>query len=236
MSHVTCILSAIEEGDAHAAEQLLPLVYNELRKLAATKMAQKALGQRLQATALVHEAYLRLVDVVEARHWDSQRHFFAAAVEAMRRDRRLPRPRRSSGKGSRGCESVQSVRGPTFRSPISSVRKPRSGSKVPIKSEKESERPSSGTGAETGTQLFPVPPAYAGIKISPECPGTEFGQEVPVAVLDQRQAFGPSGAACCSSAAGSAGCSLAAAPLGSGASVGARCVVVGAFSAVGSST
>jgi len=85
MSDVTRILSAIERGDPSAAEQLLPLVYDELRKLAAQKMAQEKPGQTLQATALVHEAYIRLVDVEEARHWDSRGHFFAAAAEAMRR-------------------------------------------------------------------------------------------------------------------------------------------------------
>jgi RNA polymerase sigma factor (TIGR02999 family) len=82
---VTRILSAIEQGDTHAAEQLLPLVYEELRKLAAQKMAQEAPGQTLQATALVHEAYLRLVDAEKAQRWDSRGHFFAAAAEAMRR-------------------------------------------------------------------------------------------------------------------------------------------------------
>src|SRR5574340_549302 len=85
MNEVTRILSAMEAGDPRAAEQLLPLVYEELRKLAAQKMAQEAPGQTLQATALVHEAYLRLVDVEEAQHWDSRGHFFAAAAEAMRR-------------------------------------------------------------------------------------------------------------------------------------------------------
>jgi RNA polymerase sigma factor (TIGR02999 family) len=85
MSDVTGILSAIEQGDAQAAEQLLPLVYGELRKLAAHKMAQEKPGQTLQATALVHEAYIRLVDVDKAQHWDSRGHFFAAAAEAMRR-------------------------------------------------------------------------------------------------------------------------------------------------------
>jgi RNA polymerase sigma factor (TIGR02999 family) len=85
MSEVTRILSAVEQGDAHAAERLLPLVYDELRKLAAAKLAQEKPGQTLQATALVHEAYLRLVDVTETLHWDSRRHFFAAAAEAMRR-------------------------------------------------------------------------------------------------------------------------------------------------------
>src|SRR5262245_33453609 len=85
MSEVTRILSAIEAGDPHAAEHLLPLVYGELRKLAAEKMAQERPGQTLQATALVHEAYLRLVDGDKAQHWDSRGHFFAAAAEAMRR-------------------------------------------------------------------------------------------------------------------------------------------------------
>src|SRR5215831_15131114 len=79
------ILSAIEQGDPHAAEQLLPLVYDELRQLAAAKLAQEKPGQTLQATALVHEAYLRLVDVEQAQHWNSRGHFFAAAAEAMRR-------------------------------------------------------------------------------------------------------------------------------------------------------
>ena len=85
MTDLTRILSAIEKGDPDAAEQLLPLVYDALRKLAAQKMAQEAIGQTLQATALVHEAYLRLVDVDKAQHWDSRGHFFAAAAEAMRR-------------------------------------------------------------------------------------------------------------------------------------------------------
>src|SRR5262245_2181513 len=85
MSDVTRILSAIEQGDPSAAEQLLPLVYDELRKLAAQKLAQEKPGQTLQATALVHEAYLRLVDVDQGQQWNSRGHFFAAAAEAMRR-------------------------------------------------------------------------------------------------------------------------------------------------------
>jgi RNA polymerase sigma factor (TIGR02999 family) len=85
MSEVTRILSAIEQGDTHAAQELLPLVYEELRKLAAERMAQEKPGQTLQATALVHEAYLRLVDDKKAHQWDSRGHFFAAAAEAMRR-------------------------------------------------------------------------------------------------------------------------------------------------------
>ena len=85
MTDVTRILSAIEQGDPHAAEQLLPLVYAELRRLAAQKLAREKGGQTLEATALVHEAYLRLVDVEKAQHWNSRGHFFAAAAEAMRR-------------------------------------------------------------------------------------------------------------------------------------------------------
>ncbi len=85
MHEVTRVLSAIEQGDPQAAEQLLPLVYDELRRLAAEKMAQEKPGQTLQATALVHEAYIRLVDIEKTQHWDSRGHFFAAAAEAMRR-------------------------------------------------------------------------------------------------------------------------------------------------------
>jgi RNA polymerase sigma factor (TIGR02999 family) len=85
MNEVTQILSAIERGDPHAAEQLLPLVYSELRKLAEQRLAEEKPGQTLQATALVHDAYLRLVDVKKAQQWNSRGHFFAAAAEAMRR-------------------------------------------------------------------------------------------------------------------------------------------------------
>ncbi|TWU28369.1 ECF-type sigma factor [Bythopirellula polymerisocia] len=85
MTDVTQILSQIESGDPSAADQLLPLVYGELRKLAAAKLAHEKPGQTLQATALVHDAYIRLVDVEKAQHWDSRRHFFSAAAEAMRR-------------------------------------------------------------------------------------------------------------------------------------------------------
>ncbi len=85
MNDVTRILSAIEQGDPAAAEQLLPLVYDELRRLAAQKMAQEKPGQTLEATALVHEAYLRLVGTPNTQSWDNRGHFFAAAAEAMRR-------------------------------------------------------------------------------------------------------------------------------------------------------
>ena len=85
MNDVTRILSQIEQGDPHAAEGLLPLVYQELRKLAATKLAKEKPGQTLQATALVHDAYIRLVNVQKAQHWKGRAHFFGAAAEAMRR-------------------------------------------------------------------------------------------------------------------------------------------------------
>src|SRR6266403_950740 len=103
MSEVTRILSAIEQGEPHAAAQLLPLVYDELRQLAAQKLTQEKPGQTLQATALVHEAYLRLVDVDQAQHWNSRGHFFAAAAEAMRRilverARRKARPKHGGGR------------------------------------------------------------------------------------------------------------------------------------------
>lgn len=99
MTDVTQILSQIENGDPSAAEQLLPLVYDELRKLAAARLANEKPGQTLQATALVHDAYIRLVDVDKAQHWDSRGHFFAAAavairhilVEEARRKKRLKR-------------------------------------------------------------------------------------------------------------------------------------------------
>src|SRR5437762_6720973 len=85
MNEMTRILSALSHGDPHAAEQLLPLVYDALRQLAAQRLAQEKPGQTLEATALVHEAYLRLVDTDQVRRWDSRGHFFAAAAEAMRR-------------------------------------------------------------------------------------------------------------------------------------------------------
>src|SRR5262245_9953857 len=111
MNDVTRILSAIEQGDPHAAEQLLPLVYDELRKLAAQKLAQEKPGQTLQATALVHEAYLRLVDVEKVQHWDSRGHFFAAVADAMRRilvenARRKCRLRHGDGRTREGLEDV----------------------------------------------------------------------------------------------------------------------------------
>jgi RNA polymerase sigma factor (TIGR02999 family) len=113
MNEVTRILSDLGHGDAHAAAQLLPLVYEELRKLAAQKLAQEAPGQTLQATALVHEAYLRLVRVGADPHWDGRGHFFAAAAEAMRRilvENARRKRRRKHGGGRRRQELDETQR------------------------------------------------------------------------------------------------------------------------------
>jgi RNA polymerase sigma factor (TIGR02999 family) len=107
MTDVTRVLSAIEAGDRHAAEQLLPLVYDELRKLASAKLAQEEPGQTLQATALVHEAYIRLVDVEKAQHWNSRGHFFAAAAQAMRRILVENARRKRSAKHGGGRQRVE---------------------------------------------------------------------------------------------------------------------------------
>ena len=107
VGNVTQILSAIEQGDGQASEELLPLVYNELRKLAADKMANEKPGQTLQATALVHEAYIRLVDVKKVQHWDSRGHFFSAAAEAMRRILVENFRRKSGPEGGGGHQRVE---------------------------------------------------------------------------------------------------------------------------------
>lgn len=112
MADVTQILNAIEQGDAHAAEQLLPLVYDALRKLAFQKLAHETPGQTLEATALVHEAYVRLVDVQEAQHWKSRSHFFAAAAESMRRilvESARRKKRRKHGGGRRREQLEQDI-------------------------------------------------------------------------------------------------------------------------------
>jgi RNA polymerase sigma factor (TIGR02999 family) len=119
MNDVTRILSAIEQGDPHAAEQLLPLVYDELRKLAAQRLAQEKPGQTLQATALVHDAYLRLVDVEEAQCWNGRGHFFAAAAEAMRRiliDQARRKQGDKHGGGRLRVDFPQDLAGPAPRS------------------------------------------------------------------------------------------------------------------------
>ncbi len=106
MTEVTRILSAIEQGDPHAAGKLLPLVYDELRKLAAQRLANEKPGQTLQPTALVHEAYLRLVGTEEERRWDNRGHFFAAAAEAMRRILVDQARRKQTDKHGGGCLHV----------------------------------------------------------------------------------------------------------------------------------
>jgi RNA polymerase sigma factor (TIGR02999 family) len=112
MAYVTQILSQIESGDSSAAEQLLPLLYDELRKLAVQKLAHEKSEQTLQATALVHEAYIRLVDVEQAQHWNSRGHFFGAAAEAMRRilvenARRQAREKHGGGRSREDLEPSQ---------------------------------------------------------------------------------------------------------------------------------
>src|SRR5688500_12715930 len=117
MSEVTRVLSAIEQGDPQAADQLLPLVYEELRKLAAQRLAQEKPGQTLQATALVHDAYLRLVEVPSAQHFNSRGHFCAAAAEAMRRilverARQKRGPTRGGGRVRFSLDQVNDVADP----------------------------------------------------------------------------------------------------------------------------
>jgi RNA polymerase sigma factor (TIGR02999 family) len=123
MNEVTRVLSAIEEGDPHAAEQLLPLVYDELRKLAAQKLAHETPGQTLDATALVHEAYLRLVGPADAARWENRRHFFAAAAEAMRRIlvENARRKKRLRHGGRVRKERLPPDGGPALASPVEDV-------------------------------------------------------------------------------------------------------------------
>jgi RNA polymerase sigma factor (TIGR02999 family) len=119
MNDVTRILAAIEHGEPHATEQLFPLVYDELRKLAAAKLAQEKPGQTLQATALVHEAYIRLVDVGTAQRWESRKHFFAASAEAMRRIlvEQARRKRRQKHGGSLGRVDLDEAQWITLATP-----------------------------------------------------------------------------------------------------------------------
>jgi RNA polymerase sigma factor (TIGR02999 family) len=121
MKEVTQILSALEQGKPHAAEQLLPLVYDELRRLAAERMRQERPGQTLQATALVHEAYLRLVDTDKVQRWDSRGHFFAAAAEAMRRILIEQARRKRSRKRGGNRRRVELDAGAVFAAPADQV-------------------------------------------------------------------------------------------------------------------
>jgi RNA polymerase sigma factor (TIGR02999 family) len=117
MTNVTQILSNIERGDTEAAEKLLPLVYDELRKLATAMLTREKPGQTVQATALVHEAYIRLVDVEQVQHWNSRRHFFAAASEAMRRILVESARRKAQGKRGAGFQRIDL----TEADPINSI-------------------------------------------------------------------------------------------------------------------
>jgi RNA polymerase sigma factor (TIGR02999 family) len=116
VSEVTRILSAIERGDPHAADQLLPLVYDELRKLAAARLAKEKVGQTLEATALVHEAFMRLVDLEHQRNWNGRGHFFAAAAEAMRRIlvdvARAKQAEKRGGKRARQAVDIAKIKAP----------------------------------------------------------------------------------------------------------------------------
>jgi RNA polymerase sigma factor (TIGR02999 family) len=122
MNDVSRILSAIEQGDPMAADELLPLVYEELRKLAVDRMGREAPGQTLQATALVHEAYLRLVGQAPDQHWENSGHFFAAAAEAMRRilveRARRKRTRKHGGDRSRAGVNVDGVASSDTHDPL----------------------------------------------------------------------------------------------------------------------
>jgi RNA polymerase sigma factor (TIGR02999 family) len=122
MNEVTRILNAVEQGDPHAAEQLLPLVYQELRKLAAQKLAQEQPGQTLQATALVHEAYLRLVGSDDRPQWEGRGHFFAAAAEAMRRilvdNARRKRSRKHGGDRRRQQPDAEGLAAPAVNEDV----------------------------------------------------------------------------------------------------------------------
>jgi len=124
MGDATRILSAIGQGEVHTSEEMLPLVYDELRKLAAARMTRESLGHTLQPTALVHEVYLRLVDVQEAQHWHSRGHFFAAAAEAMRRiliegARRRARLKRGGGLRRIDLDSVDAAASATYENLLS---------------------------------------------------------------------------------------------------------------------
>ncbi len=130
MNEMTRILSAIEQGDSRAAERLLPLVYDELRRLAAQRLSHEAPGQTLQATALVHETYLRLVGA-EDPGWNGRGHFFAAAAEAMRRilierARRMKSPRRGGDRKRIDLDQARARRGGSLRRPAGPGRGPRS--------------------------------------------------------------------------------------------------------------
>ena len=163
MSEVTRILSAIEQGDASAAGQLLPLVYQELRQLAAQKMAQEAPGQTLQATALVHEAYVRLVSGNQAQRWNGRGHFFAAAAEAMRRILVENARRRRSQKrgGGQVHQSLDHVQVPAPQPAEDLLALDRLAARDPVKAELVKLRYFAGMTIEEAAEALAISPATA---------------------------------------------------------------------------
>jgi RNA polymerase sigma factor (TIGR02999 family) len=168
MTDVTLILGRIEQGEPHAAEELLPLVYDELRKLAAAKMALERPGQTLQATALVHEAYIRLVDTEKVQHWNSRRHFFSAAAEAMRRILIASARRRKCAKRG-GGQSPMDVSIDDIAAPVHSDRLlaldealTKLAAKDPVKAELVKLRYFAGFSVEEAAAALQISPATAG--------------------------------------------------------------------------
>src|SRR5436305_7327535 len=166
MSEVTRILSAIELGDPAAAEQLLPLVYDELRQLAAHKLAHEKPGQTLQATALVHEAYVRLVDAEKAQPWNSRGHFFAAAAEAMRRilidnARRKRRPKHGGDRQRIDLDEALSVADPREDLLALDEALTRLAAQEPVKAELVKLRYFAGLSLEEAAAFLNISPATA---------------------------------------------------------------------------
>jgi RNA polymerase sigma factor (TIGR02999 family) len=166
MSDVTRILSAIEQGDPHAAGQLLPLVYDELRRLAAARLAQEKPGQTLQATALVHEAYLRLVGDQPARPWSGRGHFFAACAEAMRRilidkARRKRRPKLGGDRQRVELNQALAVADPHERLPELDEALSRLAREEPAKAELVKLRYFAGLSLEEAAACLNISPATA---------------------------------------------------------------------------
>ena len=167
MTDVTRILSAIEQGDPQAAEQLLPLVYGELRTLAAQKLAQEKPGQTLQATALVHDAYLRLVDRDAVQRWDGRGHFFAAAAEAMRRilvenARHRRAPKHGGGRRRVDLDDACCVAGPVADDLLSlDEALARLAAEFPQKAELVKLRYFAGLSLEEAAQMLHISPATA---------------------------------------------------------------------------
>jgi RNA polymerase sigma factor (TIGR02999 family) len=168
MNDVTRILSAIEQGDPHAADQLLPLVYDELRRLAAQKLSQEKPGQTLEATGLVHEAYVRLVGADEEQRWDNRGHFFAAAAEAMRRilvenARRKRSGKHGGGKIRKDLDELQ-LAAPELGADLLALDEAlnRLADKDPIKADLVKLRHFAGLTVDQAAQALGISPATAG--------------------------------------------------------------------------